>query len=132
METIEIFIFCHFSMLFNGAMVLSNPIGQKSPSVLQDIVPFGAATLLTITFTNIQSRATGIADHILPLGEWFNFQIESLIFLSNREQSRSTATVIAADSGGWVNEFAHWTLACQLMEFGGLSIRHSFRESGGQ
>ena len=43
METIEIFIFCQFSMLFNDAMVLLNLIKQKSPCVLQDIAPFGAA-----------------------------------------------------------------------------------------
>ena len=27
----------------------------------------------SLTNTNIQSRATGIADHILPLGDWFFF-----------------------------------------------------------
>ena len=50
--TIEIFIFCQFSMLFNDAMVLWNPIAQKSPCVLQYIVSFGAAALLTITYNN--------------------------------------------------------------------------------
>merc|ERR1711911_198216 len=29
------------------------------------------------TITNIRSRATGIADHILPLGDWFVFCILS-------------------------------------------------------
>ena len=50
METIEIFIICQFFMLFNGAIVLPNPIKQKSPCVLQDTVPFRAAALLTITY----------------------------------------------------------------------------------
>ena len=56
METIEIFIFCQFSMLFNDAMVLLNPIEQKSHCVLQDIVPFGAAALLTITYIHIHTK----------------------------------------------------------------------------
>ena len=42
---------------------------QKSPSILQDYVPFGTTALLPPTI--MQSRATGIADHILPLGDWF-------------------------------------------------------------
>ena len=50
----------------------------KVPCVLQDFVPLGAAALLPLTpFTIIQSRATGIPDHILPLGDlffkWFGF-----------------------------------------------------------
>ena len=53
METIEIFVSRQFSMLSNGAMVLSNPIGQKSPSVLEDIVPFKAAALLTVATENL-------------------------------------------------------------------------------
>ena len=48
---------CQFSILFNGAMVLSNPIGQKSPCVLQDIVHFGAAALLTITYIDKHAKA---------------------------------------------------------------------------
>ena len=44
---------------------------QKSPCVLQDFVPFGAAALLPLQFTIMQSRATGIADHILPFGDLF-------------------------------------------------------------
>ena len=45
---------------------------QKSPCVLQDFVPFGAAALLpSLKFTITQSRAKGIADHILPLGDLF-------------------------------------------------------------
>ena len=56
METIEILIFCQFSMLLNGEMVLSNLIGQKSPCVLQDIVPFRAAALLTITYDNQHAK----------------------------------------------------------------------------
>ena len=47
---------CQFSILFNGAMVLSNPIGQKSPCVLQDIVSFGAAALLTITYIHQHTK----------------------------------------------------------------------------
>jgi len=39
-----------FSLLFNGAIVLPNPIKPKSPCVLQDILPFGVAALLTITY----------------------------------------------------------------------------------
>ena len=48
---------------------------QKSPCVLKDFVPFGAAALYPLTsvhivnFTIIQSREMGIADHILPLGD---------------------------------------------------------------
>ena len=49
METIKILILCQFSMLFNDAKVLSNTIEQRSPCVLQDIVPFGAAALLPLT-----------------------------------------------------------------------------------
>ena len=56
MEIIEIFIFCQFFMLINGAMVLSNPIEQKSPCGLQDIVPFGAAALLTITYIDKHTK----------------------------------------------------------------------------
>ena len=40
----------------NDAMVLSNPIEQKSHCVLQDIVPFGAAALLTITYIHIHTK----------------------------------------------------------------------------
>ena len=45
----------------------------KSPCVLQDFVPFGAAALLPLTLIHNQckARATGIADHILPLGDLF-------------------------------------------------------------
>jgi len=32
----------------------------------------------------------------------YNNSIEKLIFLTKREQSRSTATILAADSGGWI------------------------------
>ena len=45
---------------------------QKSPvfDVLQDFVSFGATALLRfIPIHNRESRATGIADHILPLGD---------------------------------------------------------------
>ena len=56
MEVKEIFIFCLFSMLFNSAIVHSNLIEQKSPCVLQDIVPFGAATLLTITYIDKHTK----------------------------------------------------------------------------
>ena len=40
----------------NDAMVLSNPIEQKSPCVIQDIVPSGAAAMLTITYIHIQTK----------------------------------------------------------------------------
>ena len=42
-----------------------------SSCALQDLVPFGAAALLSLLQSTImQSRATGIADHILTLGNW--------------------------------------------------------------
>ena len=41
-----------FSMSCNGAMVFPNPIGQESLCVLQDIVHFRAAALLTITYNH--------------------------------------------------------------------------------
>ena len=45
---------------------------MKVPCVLQDFIPFGAAALLPPTPIHAkQSRATGIADHILPLGDLF-------------------------------------------------------------
>ena len=45
---------------------------QKSPCVLQDFVPFGPLPcFLSLQFTIMLSRATGIADHILPLGDLF-------------------------------------------------------------
>ena len=45
---------------------------QKSPCVSQYFVLFGAAALLPrIQFTIMQSRVTGIAVHILPLGDLF-------------------------------------------------------------
>ena len=56
METIEIFISCQFSMLFNDEMVLSNPIEQKSLCVLQDIILLGTAALLTITYIHIHTK----------------------------------------------------------------------------
>ena len=55
METIEIFISCQFSMLFNDEMVLSNSIEQKS-CVLQDIILLGATALLTITYIHIHTK----------------------------------------------------------------------------
>ena len=58
MEIIEIFIFCQSYMLVNGAIVLPNPIKQKSPCVLQDIAPSGAAALLTITYIDKMSQST--------------------------------------------------------------------------
>ena len=42
---------------------------QKSPCILQDYVPFGTTALLPPNI--MQSKAMGIADHILPLGDWF-------------------------------------------------------------
>ena len=40
--------------------------GQKSPCVLQDVVPSEVLPcFLSLQYTNMQSRATGIADHIL-------------------------------------------------------------------
>ena len=56
MEIIEIFIFCQFLMIFNCAIGFSNLIKQKSPCVLQDIVPFGAAALLTITYIDKHTK----------------------------------------------------------------------------
>ena len=48
---------------------------QKSPYVLQDFVPFGAAALLPLQFTIMQSWVTGMADHILPLGDLFKVML---------------------------------------------------------
>ena len=43
----------------------------KVPCVLQDFVPFGTTGLLvSLLSTIIQSRAKGIADYILLLGDW--------------------------------------------------------------
>ena len=44
---------------------------RKSPCVLQDIVPFGAAALLPLTH-NQAKQGKGIADHILPMGDLFS------------------------------------------------------------
>ena len=45
---------------------------MKVPCVLQDIVSFEAAALFPPTlFQNHASRAMGIVDHILPLGDLF-------------------------------------------------------------
>ena len=42
---------------------------QKSPCILQDYVPFGTTALLPPNI--MQIGATGIDDHIFPLGDWF-------------------------------------------------------------
>ena len=47
------------------------------PCVLQDFVPFGSPH----SFTVMQSRATGIADHILPLGNLLCFYLDQAISL---------------------------------------------------
>ena len=56
------FIFCQFSMLFNRnywnfscPMVQWNPIGQ-SPCVLLDIIPFGAAAMIIITYIDKHTK----------------------------------------------------------------------------
>ena len=52
---------------------------QKFPCVLQDFVPFGAAALLPLTpILDHESRAMGISDHILHLGDWFRSKISLL------------------------------------------------------
>ena len=47
--------------------------------VLQDFVPFRAAALLPLTPIHMQSRATGIAEHILPLGDLFHSIVMGMI-----------------------------------------------------
>ena len=50
----------------------------KSSCVLQDIVPFGPLPCFpSLQFTIRQSRATGIADHILPLGDLLLYWAEA-------------------------------------------------------
>ena len=56
-----------FSMISNGAIVLSNLIGQKSPCVLHDIVPFGAAALLPITYIDKQINKSTNKQTKVPL-----------------------------------------------------------------
>ena len=55
MEVIEIFFFVNIPCYSMVQLVLSNPIEQKS-CVLQDIVPFGAAALLTITYIHKHTK----------------------------------------------------------------------------
>ena len=44
-----------------------------SPCVLQDLVPFGAAALLPLNLNPILlKQGTGTADHLLPLGCYFD------------------------------------------------------------
>ena len=108
------FIFCQFSMVFNGdytrysmetfAFLIFSSIFQvfqwkllkysffvyfpcysmmqwrsrtqssRSPPVFyRTLSPLGPLPCLpSPTFTYTQSRATGVADHILPLGDWFS------------------------------------------------------------
>ena len=45
---------------------------RKSPCVLQDFVPFGAAALLPLNLNHtLLKQGTGTADHLLPLGCYF-------------------------------------------------------------
>ena len=43
----------------------------KVPCILQDFAPLGLQPCLSFRFTTMQSRATGIADYVLPLGDLF-------------------------------------------------------------
>ena len=46
-----------------------------SPCVLQDFVPFGAAALLPLNINHILlKQGTGTADHLLPLGCYYQIQ----------------------------------------------------------
>ena len=58
MENIEIFFLTSFYVIHwcNGALKPNQAEPQKSPCVLQDIIPFGAAALLTITFIHIHTK----------------------------------------------------------------------------
>ena len=51
---------------------------QKSPVFYRTSSPSGPLPCLSFQFTTMQSRATGIADHILPLGDLLYF-IDGLI-----------------------------------------------------
>ena len=42
---------------------------RKSPVFYRTLSPLGLLPCLSFQFTTMQSRATGIADHILPLGD---------------------------------------------------------------
>ena len=61
--------------------------------VLQDLVPFWAY-FLSLQFTIMQIRATGIADHILPLGDWFIDTVSCSSRISNpREKNRKSPEI---------------------------------------
>ena len=46
-----------------------------SPCVLQDFVPFGAAALLPLNLNHfLLKQGTGTADHLLPLGCYFDLK----------------------------------------------------------
>ena len=44
---------------------------RKSPVFYRTSSPSGPLPCLSFRFTTMQSRATGIADHVLPLGDLF-------------------------------------------------------------
>ena len=47
-----------------------------SPCVLHDFVPFGAAALLPLNLNHtLLKQGTGTADHLLPLGCYFNIRL---------------------------------------------------------
>ena len=48
---------------------------QKFPVFYRTSFPTGPLHCLSFQFTTMQSRATGIADHVLPLGDLFHFKI---------------------------------------------------------
>ena len=48
---------------------------QKSPVFYRTLSPSGPLPCLSFQFTTMQSRATGIADHILPLGDLLDLRV---------------------------------------------------------
>ena len=63
----------------------TNERANKSPSVFyRTLSPSGPLPCLSFQITTMQSRATGIADHVLPLGDLFFFRTK--IFVRERFQ----------------------------------------------
>ena len=71
-----------------------------SPCVLQEFVPFGAATLLPLNLHHfLLKQGTGTADHLLPLGcyslsffPFFSLSLLSFLFLSLRSAKPTEIT----------------------------------------
>ena len=59
---------------------------NKSPPVFyRTLSPSGPLPCLSFQFTTMQSRATGIADHILPLGDLFRYGCNK--WIANRKRA---------------------------------------------